>query len=260
VRHTYFIPPIPDYAYAEADKKNAEYRLEVGSSPVNGSDSYANATLFKDFIPSYTMVNPTFYFGFHDEGCMDAYGVPDSSTFLKAFLGLWHDEKELFRLNQEVHSADGERVVTNCFHEIFGTYTGRLLEGNIYTIEYGFSVSEHEAHTDFNSGYYRIRAFWLILAGNYNLMILAEDQDANPLTTGDVYIDDELVGYTGSTFIVGLGIYKVWVNDFWESGETGYRYGFKNWTDGSVDNPRNITVLETQQSQLISTGSIVQET
>jgi len=76
------------------------------------------------------------------------------------------------------------------------------------------------------------------------LTVLAEDQYGNALTSGDVYIDDQLTGYTGSIFNVSSGTHKVWVNDFWENGTTGYRYGWKNWTDGSVDNPRNITVLE----------------
>lgn len=78
----------------------------------------------------------------------------------------------------------------------------------------------------------------------FGLTVLAEDQNGTSLTTGDVYIDDELVGYTGSTFPVGPGTHTVFVNDFWESGNTGYRYGFDYWEDGSVDNPRNITVVE----------------
>lgn len=77
-----------------------------------------------------------------------------------------------------------------------------------------------------------------------SLTVLAQDQYNNSLTRGDVYIDDQLVGHTGSTFLVNTGMHEVFVNDFWESGETGYRYGFKNWTDGSVDNPRNITIIE----------------
>lgn len=77
-----------------------------------------------------------------------------------------------------------------------------------------------------------------------SLTVLAQDQNATALTTGDVYIDDEWSGFTGSTFLVNASLHEVRVNDFWEINNTGYRYGFMNWTDGSVDNPRNITVLD----------------
>ena len=78
-----------------------------------------------------------------------------------------------------------------------------------------------------------------------SLTVLAQDQNGTNLTTGDVYIDDQLVGYTGSTFQVPVGTHKVGVSQgFWEYNKTGCRYGFKNWTDGAVDNPRNVTVAE----------------
>ena len=76
----------------------------------------------------------------------------------------------------------------------------------------------------------------------YYLTVLAE-QNGTSLTTGDVYIDDELVGYTGSTFPVATGTHNVSVNDFWDAGTLGYRYGFTNWDDGSTDNPRTIIVV-----------------
>lgn len=79
---------------------------------------------------------------------------------------------------------------------------------------------------------------------NPYLTVLAEDQYGDSLTTGDVYIDDELVGYIGSTYEVGYGTHTVFVNDFWEEGVTGYRYGFDHWEDGSVNNPRSIEVTE----------------
>ena len=76
------------------------------------------------------------------------------------------------------------------------------------------------------------------------LTVLAQDQFSNPLATGDVYLDDELAGFTNSTFVVEAGTYEIFVNDFWETNNTGYRYCFKNWTDGSAANPRNVTVTE----------------
>jgi len=75
------------------------------------------------------------------------------------------------------------------------------------------------------------------------LTVLAQDQYSNPLTSGDVYRDGQLVGYTGSTFAGWAGTHQIFVNDFWESGTTGYRYKFTRWEDGSVNNPRSITVL-----------------
>ena len=69
--------------------------VEVGSQELNGSDSYASATLFKDFVPDYTITNPTFYFGFYDKGCMDAHAI-GSSTSPSVSFALWHGETELF--------------------------------------------------------------------------------------------------------------------------------------------------------------------
>ena len=74
------------------------------------------------------------------------------------------------------------------------------------------------------------------------LTVLAEDQYHNTLTSGYVYIGDEFVGRTGSTFSVPKGTHSVLVTGFFESGNTGYRYDFTNWKDGSTDNPRTITV------------------
>lgn len=76
------------------------------------------------------------------------------------------------------------------------------------------------------------------------LTVLAKDRNGNPLTTGDVYIDDILIGYTGSTFHVKKGSHTVFINDFWEEGTTGYRYFFDHWNDGWTNNPRTIEVLE----------------
>jgi len=76
------------------------------------------------------------------------------------------------------------------------------------------------------------------------LTVLAEDLDGNSLTTGYVYIDSQYRGRTGSNFTVSVGTHEVKVTDFWESGGTGHRYGFKNWTDGSTDNHRIINIVE----------------
>ena len=74
----------------------------------------------------------------------------------------------------------------------------------------------------------------------HSLEVLAKE-DGNYLETGDVYIDSQWVGFTGSTF-PELGTREVRVDDFWEPENTENRYGFTQWEDGPVDNPRNITV------------------
>ncbi|MDH5406792.1 MAG: hypothetical protein OEX80_09655, partial [Candidatus Aminicenantes bacterium] len=65
------------------------------------------------------------------------------------------------------------------------------------------------------------------------LTVLAE-ANGTSLTTGDVYIDGQLVGYTGSSFPVAEGTHRVFVNDFWEQGNTGNRYCFKYYTHDST--------------------------
>jgi len=75
------------------------------------------------------------------------------------------------------------------------------------------------------------------------LTVLAEENGTS-LTTGDVYIDGQLVGYTGSSFPVAEGTHTVRVKDFWEAGETGNRTGFQYWAGGSTANPRTIWLVE----------------
>jgi hypothetical protein len=74
------------------------------------------------------------------------------------------------------------------------------------------------------------------------LTVLAEDQYNTSLNDADVYIDGELVGYTGSTLNISSGTHQVFLNDFWETGNTGYRYSFTHWEDNSTTNPRNLTI------------------
>jgi ABC-type transport system substrate-binding protein len=75
------------------------------------------------------------------------------------------------------------------------------------------------------------------------LKLPAHDQYNNTLAS-DVYIDCQLVGNTSSMgFMVQMGTHEVFVNDFWESGTTGYRYAFDHWGDNVTDNARNITIL-----------------
>lgn len=78
-----------------------------------------------------------------------------------------------------------------------------------------------------------------------DLTVLAEDQNGKNLTTGDVYIDGLYQGRTNSSLIVPMGTHEVFVTDFWESNNTGYRYFFDYWfEDNSTDNPKNMTVAE----------------
>ena len=71
------------------------------------------------------------------------------------------------------------------------------------------------------------------------LTVLAE-WNGTSLTTGYVYIDDEYVGRTGSSFKVVAGTRKVFVENYFWDGSTGYRCSFTKWKDGSTDNPRTI--------------------
>lgn len=75
------------------------------------------------------------------------------------------------------------------------------------------------------------------------LTVLSQDQNGNSLTEADVYIDGDLVGYSGSAFKVSTGYHEVFVNDFWESGSTSYRYGFAYWNDYTRGN-KTIRVVQ----------------
>jgi len=234
-----YTSPDSIHAYAETNLNSASYRLEVGEAEMNGTDYSAGASLFKNYVPTHTITNPTFYFRFHDVGYMASKApYPASYTWLYFYLRLWHNGNQVFECTKLVHYVTNDALSFYHFHDVIHTYAGELLEGNTYTIEYSFDTFEHEAYTDFRIGEHNIKAKWLAIADNYKLTVLAKDQYSTSLTTGDVYIDDQLVGYTNSTFTVEAGTYEVWVNDFWECNNTGWRYGW------SVDNPRNITVVE----------------
>jgi len=155
-----------DY-YAEADSAAASYRLEVGTTLMNGSDSYAIATLKKNFVPKYGIANPTFYFAFQDKGYMDAHRASYAYTDLNAFLRLWCNGIELSQYNPVIHCVSDSYCSTDCFHEVTWTYSGDLLVGNTYTIEYGFTSYEHEAWSDFHAGDKEIKANWLLLSYIY---------------------------------------------------------------------------------------------
>ena len=106
---------------------------------------------------------------------------------------------------------------------------------------------EDNVDPDFdNDGKVQISDFyiWLKNAIVY-LTVLGEEDGASLYDVGYVYIDDKYVGNLGSTFRVIRGeTYMIGVTDFWESGDTGWRYNFTNWNDGSTDNPRTIRVEE----------------
>jgi thermitase len=64
------------------------------------------------------------------------------------------------------------------------------------------------------------------------LEVLAEDQHGNPLTM-EVWIDEEFVGYTGTSFDVLRGPHEVWVKE---------TYTFSHWEDTSTENPRILII------------------
>lgn len=90
------------------------------------------------------------------------------------------------------------------------------------------------------------------IAAQYDYVYLdvyANDPDGNPIDHADVFINDTWVGFTGEYFMVPNGsINKVFIQDLWEAGNTGYRYSVNRWEDSSTANPRNVvcTELETQ--------------
>ena len=86
---------------------------------------------------------------------------------------------------------------------------------------------------------YRVKAYFTDIV---YLTMFAQDQSGDSLTTGDVYINGQLVGYTGSRFPVAEGTHMIFVNDFWEQEETGKRYSFQRWEDNSTNKNRNITI------------------
>lgn len=98
--------------------------------------SWADAVLYKSFTPEEDMVNPTFYFGFHDVG---ALFVVWGSAYFDAKLKLWEGENQLFAYQERIHTLDiiGS-YTTDCFHTISYKYNGVLLAGHTYDIEYGF--------------------------------------------------------------------------------------------------------------------------
>ena len=77
-----------------------------------------------------------------------------------------------------------------------------------------------------------------------NLTVRVKGQNGKFHTNGDVYIDGEWSGLTGSTFTVAVGNHTVFVNDFWEYRLTGKRLGFEHWEDSSVNSTRTIEVTE----------------
>jgi subtilisin family serine protease len=237
--YTYSPLPEPDYTHAEVNKNNAVYRLEVGT-PVHhqpDSDSYAWASLFKDFVPEHTITNPTFYFRFHVNGWMDAQIEGTGAyTYLNAFLGLWHNENILFGLYPQVQFVSEEEKRIDFRDEIFKTYTGELLEGETYTIEYGFSVFEHEAHADFAGGY-RIKASWIIKADNYKLTVRTYDLGNNEKTDVDVWIDSTHYSSPVEDLIVACGDHIVEVDSVF-CRPYYYEYTFQHWEDGDTSNPR----------------------
>jgi len=98
--------------------------------------AWADAVLYKSYTPEEDMVNPTFYFGFHDIG---ALLVAIGSAYFDAKLKLWEGENQLFAYQERIHTLDiVGYYTTDCFHTISYRYNGVLLAGHTYDIEYGF--------------------------------------------------------------------------------------------------------------------------
>lgn len=238
---TYVDPPSQN-EFATVNPDEGIYQLRIGYT-WGDIDTYANATLFKNFIPMYTITNPTFTFGFHDKGLMDALGDPESYAILNASLRLWHNGNKLSQLSQPIHTVSGNYAFMDCFHEISMTYNGELLEGETYTIEYGFSAFEHRAFIDLLVGDYddyRIQAVRLIRADNYKLTIKTSMVGGGEITGVNVWVDGNQISPSPVTVIVSSEMHTIQVEStFWRY---WYKYTFSHWEDGSTNNPRTVPV------------------
>jgi len=228
--------------YAEANMEDAYCRLEVGTTLMNGVDSYANATLKKNFVPSYAMTNPTFYFDFQHRGIMDAHKASYAYTYLNASLKLWHNGTILSQYATIIHYVSDSyfQPSTDCFHEISLTYYGELLEGYTYTIDYSFSVYEHEARADFT--HQTIQASWLFLTHNANLTVRTYDLGENEKTNVDVWIDSTQYSSPVEDLIVACGDHLVEVDPVFY--RDNHKYTFQHWEGGDTSNPRTVSILE----------------
>ena len=98
-----------------------------------------------------------------------------------------------------------------------------------------YSVNIIKPYYEFNVGTQNLQTFGLLSYSNGYIHYL----------TAPVYIDGQLVGYTGEAFLVTTDTsHEIFVDDFWEEGNTSYKYGFAFWEDASTENPRTITVEE----------------
>jgi len=109
-------------------------------------DAEANATLKRSFVPERNITNPTFLFAFYDEGFMSTSLLGWAN--LKAILRIWHGETLLFDYwSDDIHYVQYlGSTQTSCQHTHNTedhAYTGELLAGQDYIIEYGFSVHAH---------------------------------------------------------------------------------------------------------------------
>jgi hypothetical protein len=112
-----------------------------------GRDARAEARLNKTFTPSRSMSETTFFFGFHDVGCMESdLGYAQFYATLK----LWQGNTILASTEKEIHHVDwGGAYGANDYYTINITYQGTLLTGQQYKLEYGFYTFAHVAWSNF---------------------------------------------------------------------------------------------------------------
>ena len=194
------------------------------------------------------------------KNCVDPWSI-----VLDIILGLLIDM--LYELHEEPPSKEwrGAEITNDHWIEAISRQKGGIrlqtMAANFWsTFELdGPQTLEFTAGADIKLSYWHPRGLTTIDIGSYSvsfttevinvdggvLKVLAQDQYGASLTRGDVYIDGQWVGFTGSIFLLETRTYSVGTNDFWEAGTTGYRYGFKYWVeDGSTENPRNVTLEE----------------
>lgn len=79
---------------------------------------------------------------------------------------------------------------------------------------------------------------------NKPLKVLAKDENGTALTTLEVWIDGESVGYTGTSFTILKGPHEVHVqSNYTKETPSGINtYVFSHWEDNSTENPRILTL------------------
>jgi len=162
-------------------------------------------------------------------------GIQDSGWKVRLEDPLYYDDSQnLWKCISKAKSITGFTSYLDHWYRWGGLIyyaRGRYYENGLgegYTIEFDWSPDSSEWLIDDHE---------LLWDNPSCVCVLAEDQYGNLLKNGDVYIDGQWTGFTGSSLDL-VGYHSIHINEFWEPGMTGYRYGFTEWEDGSTNPER----------------------